>query len=125
MEDIRLRTGLGSILTRPELEARLRWISGGRYEWNVRLESAKKTHEPLLSAYIDFSNPGPIDLPNSLQYRFPVIGVGPWGNTEPLICLHPALADPQRHGLYFEGEELKCDYLEDFRRFWPRLREVI
>jgi hypothetical protein len=47
------------------------------------------------------------------------------GELKTLVCLHPSLADLVVQGLYFEGDKLQTDRLEDWYRFWPPLRRVL
>ena len=106
-----------------ELESRLKLISTNDKIW--RLSSVGITGDGEPHVEIKFSNPDLLDMPNDVSFRFPVVDVGPWGNPEPLVCLHASLACPASRGLYFEGPDLMYDGLEDFHRFWTPLRRVL
>ena len=64
-------------------------------------------------------------MPNQLCFRFPVLDRVPWRLGDPLVCLRASLADLRLHGLYFEGDALLRDDLEDFGRFWCPLMAAL
>ena len=117
------REGLGTILFISELRQRLEQLNINGHRWKVSLSSVGFA-EPIEWAEISFNNPTG-GLPNDVRYRFPVIEIGGDLFADQLVCLHPSLAEPLCHGLYFEGEELTENSMYDFERFWPQLKNVI
>jgi hypothetical protein len=128
MSAISLENGSGTIITLGELRAKLDLISEGQHQWTAQL--GRVTDEsgmgwPERCVLIWYTNPEFIDMPNEICFRFPAFHQVLGGESETLVCLHPSLADLIVKGLYFEGDELKWDSLEDFYRFWPPLRGVL
>jgi hypothetical protein len=120
--------GQGVIITFAELEAKLVYISEGQHEWTARLERVEDHAElgwPPICALVWFSNPGMIDMPNGICYRFPAFAGALCSDSDTLVCLHPSLMDVLARGLYFEGDKLMWDCMEDFGRFWEPLRKVL
>ena len=42
-----------------------------------------------------------------------------------LVCLHIYMRKPIREGLYFEGDELSGDFVEDWEKFWRPLEAAL
>lgn len=117
--------GCGIIVALPDLKDKLSAISHGLYQWRLVAEPETTGHGFISHVDIAFSNPEFVDMPNDVCFRFPVFDRGIWRSPELLVCMHPSLAEAQICGLYFEGDRLLNDNLEDFYRFWTPLREVL
>lgn len=118
--------GEGYLVSLADLRRRLRAISQGAQQWTVEI-----LQEPLLSckgelpfyALIGYTNPAMIDMPNYLSFLFP-LAVQPKvsrNETGTFVCLYPSGAIAIASGLYFEGDALKRDCLEDWILFWSPL----
>jgi hypothetical protein len=124
-----LETGYGVVITLGDLEAALSAINRGPHQWTARL--ARITDDrvvgwPPLCVQVWYTNPGPIDMPTQLCYRFPAFRHGLFEErSDTLVCIHASLMDPLVEGLYFEDDELKSDPVEDFGRFWDPLWEKL
>jgi hypothetical protein len=75
----------------------------------------------------------PNDL-NAISYTFPILrnlNFLPFGKQSPfgedglLVCLHIYMGKPIREGLYFEGDELSRDFVEDWEKFWRPLEAAL
>jgi|SRR6185437_10414081 len=119
--------GFGVILSLADLQTKLRTISNGAHQWTAELARCKPVQEGWTTFYAEiwYSNPSPRDMPNDLCYRFPAFRDRFWGDGESFVCLHPGLAVPVQQGLYFEGERLLGDCIQDFESFWPPIREAL
>jgi hypothetical protein len=118
------------IISLADLRRRLTAISHGAHQWAVEIVQ-KRLHsekgELQSYALIGYTNPAMIDMPNYLSFLFP-IAVQPKGSREEagtFVCLHPSEAIAVAYGLYFEGDFLKRDCLEDWILFWLPLRESL
>jgi hypothetical protein len=122
--------GDGYIVSLPDLRRRLRAISQGAHQWTIeivqkRLFPGKGELESY--ALIGYTNPVTLDMPNNLSFLFPIV-VQPNGSQQEagtFVCLHPSEAIDVAYGLYFEGDFLKRDCLEDWTLFWSPLVESL
>jgi hypothetical protein len=122
--------GEGYITSLADLRRRLTAISHGAHQWTVeivqkRLLSCKG--ELPFYALIGYTNPAMIDMPNYLSFLFP-LAVQPKGSRDEagiFVCLYPSEAIAIAYGLYFEKEDLKRDFLEDWILFWSPLGESL
>jgi hypothetical protein len=124
-----LESGYGVVITLGDLRTKLRVISSGAHQWTAHLARATDDRVigwPKLCVQVWYSNPGLVDMPTQLCYRFPAFPHDIIGDeSDSLVCVHASLMDPVAQGLYFEDDELKDDPLEDFGRFWEPLWEVL
>lgn len=119
--------GLGIIVSLEDLRKILTTLTTNEHRWEVTdsFTEGEFFVASNLSMDIWYSNPGLMDMPNELCYRFPALPPRSIGAGDTLICLHPSLIEPVVEGLYFEDDQLKADFMEDFRRFWVPLRMAI
>ena len=119
--------GFSVLMTVGDLQAKLATICSGAHLWSVELVNLEPGEEgsTRLYAHMWYSNPGTTDMPNQLCFGFPLLQDSFWLETESYVCLHPSLAVPVQAGLYFEGDRLLRDPLEDFDRFWAPIRKVL
>jgi hypothetical protein len=120
-------SGQGTIITLVDLQTKLGFISCGQHQWTARLARVAGEWQmayPQQCVEIWYTNPEFIDMPHQICFRFPAFHQVMGGESEALVCLHPSLADPIVQGLYFEGDELKADCMEDWYRFWPPLGKL-
>jgi hypothetical protein len=119
--------GYGVIVSMGDLHEKLGSISCGPRQWMAKLVRVKPREERLTAVYAEvwYSNPTSADMPAEICWRFPVFQIRVWRITESFVCLHPSLAIPVQEGLYFDGDRLLGDPLEDFFSFWPPLREAL
>lgn len=118
--------GFGAVLSLRDLQAKLRTMSSGPHQWTANLVHDERTSDRLTTSYVEiwYSNPGLMGMPNELCFAFPTF----YDADEPeaaLVCLHSALVEGIQMGLYFEGDQLLWDPLEDYERFWPPLRKAL
>jgi hypothetical protein len=118
--------GEGYITSLADLRRRLTAISHGAHQWTVeivqkRLLSCKG--ELPFYALIGYTNPVLANMPNSVSFLFPIaFDPEDWRDEAGIfICLHPSEAIDVAYGLYFEGDSLKRDCLEDWTLFWSPL----
>lgn len=117
----------GHILSLTTLRARLERISFGAHQWTALLVPyplADRHGQHHTYVAIGYSNPDIPHMPNMLCYLFPIVA-GSEEHGDPLICLHPTSAIPLTRGLYFEGDHLGADILEDWNRFWEPLAATL
>ena len=121
------KSGFGAIIEFDELQAKLQTLSDGRHQWIAKLVRDKPVEKGWTEFYAEvwFSNPGLKDMPNELCFRIPAFNVQFTDGGHCLVCVHPSLIVPVQEGLYFEGDRLLCDPLEDFENFWRPLRRVL
>jgi hypothetical protein len=93
-------SGQGTIITLVDLQTKLGFISCGQHQWTARLAR----------------------VAGEWQMAYPQQCVEIWYTNPEFI--DPSLADPIVQGLYFEGDELKADCMEDWYRFWPPLGKL-
>ena len=120
--------GQGTIITFADLETKLGLISHGQHRWTARLVRVSGESQmawPQKCVEIWYTNPEFIDIPNQICFHFPAFDQVIGGESEIMVCLHPSLAELVVQGLYFEGDKLKTDCLEDWYRFWPPLRILL
>jgi hypothetical protein len=120
--------GSAAIVTLGELKAKFELISHGKHEWTanlMRYREAPNVGWPHLCVHVWYSNPGLVDMPNQICFRFPAFDQALGYEEETLVCLHPSLADLIVHGFYPEGDKLMRGCLEDFDRFWTPLSEIL
>lgn len=74
-----------------------------------------------------YSNPDPTGLPNHLCFCLPLIvdRSDPASGLKLLACFAPESIVPLSKGLYWEDDELKHDFLEDWFRFWEPLKRCL
>jgi hypothetical protein len=109
------------------LSQHLAAMSHGLHQWGVVpvpgiFPSAEGS--PRSYALIGYSNPDPSWLINALCFVAPLIALGDGRTEEPdlIVALSPKLIDPITMGLYFEDDELKYDFLEDWDRVWSPIK---
>jgi hypothetical protein len=118
--------GEGYIVSLADLRRRLTAISHGAHQWTVKIVQERLCFgkgELQSYALINYTNPAMIDMPNYLSFLFP-LAVQPKGSQEEagtFVCLYPSEAIDVAYGLYFEGDSLKRDCLEDWTLFWSPL----
>jgi len=119
--------GYGVILSLADLREKLQTISSGPHQWSVELVQTKPAHKGWTTSHAEiwYTNPELTDMPNEICLSFPAFRDWFWGVEESFVCLHPGLAQTVQPGLYFEGERLLYDCIEDFERFWPPIREIL
>jgi hypothetical protein len=116
--------GVGFVVDLEELDAALDYISHDEHRWEAASDDSGLWGEERC-VIIRYSNPSGTDLPNEISFRFRCLSYDdPFGPIW-LVCLHPSLAEPVRGGLYFDGENLKSDFLEDWRRFWQPIKKAL
>ncbi len=116
--------GVGFTVDLEELDIVLGYISHDEHRWEAASDDSGLWGEERC-VIIRYSNPSGTGLPNEISFRFRCLCYDyPFGPIW-LVCLHLSLAEPVRGGLYFDGEDLKSDFLEDWRRFWPPIRKAL
>ena len=120
--------GEGYIVSLLDLRRRLASITHGAHQWTVeivqkRLLSGKGGLQSY--ALMGYTNPAMRDMPNHLAFLFPMAIrlERSTGEAAIFICLRPSEAIDVGYGLYFEGDVLKRDCLEDWILFWAPLRD--
>jgi hypothetical protein len=118
--------GEGYIVSLPDLRRRLTAISHGAHQWTVEIvQKCLHSGRGELQSYalIGYTNPAVIDMPNYLSFLFPMVAQpkGKGNEAAIFICLYPSEAIDVGYGLYFEGDTLKRDCLEDWILFWSPL----
>jgi hypothetical protein len=116
----------GYIISLADLRRRLRAISHGAHQWSVEIvQKLLPACKGELQSYalILYTNPVMLDMPNNLSFLFPIAAQPESKGNEAgtFICLHPSEAIDVGYGLYFEGDDLKRDCLEDWILFWSPL----
>jgi hypothetical protein len=102
-------------------------LTDGKLEYTVTCHD----EETVAISYQD----APDDL-NAISYTFPIFRnlnwlasvVGkqfPFGDDGLLVCLHIYVRKPIKEGLYFEGDELSKDFVEDWEKFWRPLEAAL
>lgn len=119
--------GLGIIVSLEDLRNILTALTTNEHRWEARVPVAEGEPSVASNLSIDiwYSNPGLVDMPNAICFRFPALRPRTIGPGDTFICLHPSLVEPVLEGLYFEGDQLKADFMEDYRRFWVPLRTAL
>jgi hypothetical protein len=74
---------------------------------------------------VSHSNPDPTGLPNHLCFCLPLFVDRSDRGLRLLACFAPESIVPLSKGLYFEGDMLKNDPLEDWCRFWVPLKRCL
>jgi hypothetical protein len=109
---------------------RINDLSCGAHQWvsvpvtGIYLSNENRSRLYLIVCY---SSPDPTGLPNYLCFCVPLfvdrsdLRSGP----KLLACFAPESVVPLSKGLYFEGDELKYDPLEDWCRFWKPLKRCL
>jgi hypothetical protein len=116
--------GPGFIVDLEELAVLLEYISHDEHRWEAVSDDTGLWGDDRC-VIIRYSNPSGTDIPNEISFRFRCLSyVYPFSPIW-LVCLHSSLAEPVRGGLYFDGEDLKGDFLEDWTRFWHPLRTAL
>jgi len=120
----------GYIISLADLRCRLTAISHGAHQWTVevvRKRSLSCKGELQSFALIGYTNPVMLGMPNYLSFLFPIVAQpeGKGNEVGTFICLHPSKATAVRYGLYFEGDAIKRDCLEDWTLFWLPVRESL
>ena len=119
----------GFVVSLADLRVRLAVISNGDHQW-VALPITKQFFiDGAWRSYImiGYTNPSLGSLPNHLCFLFPII-VEPEDRADDakrFICLHGSVAIVLSHGLYYEGDKVKEDVLEDWLAFWTPLAESL
>ena len=116
--------GAGFIIDLDELAALLDYASHDEHRWEAVTDDTGQWGEDRC-VIIRYSNPSGTDMPNEISFRFWCLSYDYPFFPIWLVCLHPSLAEPVRGGLYFEGEDLKGDFLEDWTRFWHPIRKAL
>lgn len=116
--------GVGFIVDLDELDAALDYISHDEHRWVVVSDDAELWGDERC-VIIRYSNPSGTALPNEISFRFRCLRYDYPFFPIQLVCLHPSLAEPVRGGLYFDGGDIKADFLEDWRRFWHPIRKAL
>src|ERR1700680_2836061 len=109
------------------LRAICKTLTHGNREYNVTCDD----EETVAISYQD----APDDL-NAISYTFPILRnlnllssvFGkqlPFGEDGLIVCLHIYMRKPIREGLYFEGDELSGDFVEDWEKFWRPLEAAL
>jgi hypothetical protein len=120
--------GEGYIVSLADLRRRLRAISQEAHQWTVEIVQKRLLScERELQSYalISYTNPVVIDMPNDLSFLFPIAGQpeGKENEAGTFVCMYPSEAVDVAYGLYFEGDAIKRDCLEDWTLFWLPVRE--
>jgi hypothetical protein len=128
MDNTSCENGQGTIITLADLETKLSLIGHRQHQWTARLARVAGESQmawPQQCVEIWYTNPEFIDMPNQICFHFPAFHQVMGGESETLVCLHPSLADLVVQGMYFEGDKLKTDCLEDWDRFWAPLQRLL
>ena len=119
----------GFILSLTELRQRLAAISWDEHQWALQPlpHDVPKNGRAQPYVMIGYTNPDLGELPNHLCFLFPIAlePIDPKDERRTLVCLHPSTAIVISHGLYFEGDQVKQDVLEDWRAFWTPLGQSL
>jgi hypothetical protein len=102
-------------------------LTDGNREYNVTCDD----EETVAISYQD----APDDL-NTISYTFPILRnlnllpsvfgkQSGFGEDGLIVCLHIYMRKPIRGGLYFEGDELSGDFVEDWEKFWRPLEAAL
>jgi hypothetical protein len=121
MSDFNIPSLSGYILDLRQLDEALLIISNGEHRW------WRPRTIPVTTDWIPIHYSNPLyggNLPNALVFQFPIL-------REPImffparettyVCLSPNLSRVVQRGFYFEGGEVKEDFLEDWEAFWQPL----
>ncbi len=108
---------------------RINDLSCGLHQWvsvpvtGIYLSSENRSRLYLIVCY---SNPY-FGLPNHLGFCLPLFvdRSDPRGGLKLLACFAPESIVPLSKGLYWDGDELKYDLLEDWCRFWGPLKRCL
>ena len=119
--------GFSIILEFGDLQAKLQTINDGPHQWIAKLVRDKPAEKGWTKFYAEvwYSNPGPKGMPNELGFRFPAFPVPIGDVMECLVCVHPSVMVPIQEGLYFDGDRLLRDPLEDFENVWRPMRKML
>jgi hypothetical protein len=109
---------------------RINDLSCGAHRWvSVPVTGVYLSNENRSRLYliVCHSNPDSTRLPNHLCFCLPLFvdRSDPKGGIKLLACFAPESIIPLSKGLYWEGDELKCDPLEDWWRFWEPLKRCL
>ncbi len=108
---------------------RIKDLSFGAHQWlsvpvtGICLSNENRSRLYLIVCY---SNPDPTGL-NHLSFCLPLFvdRSDPRVGVKLLACFAPESMVPLSRGLYWEGDELKYDFLEDWYRFWEPLKRSL
>jgi hypothetical protein len=106
-------------------------MSHGDEQWvGLPLAPSFATTDGEVQKYflVGYSNPDPTNLPNPLVYLVPIeLYQAPDGSQAKLLCSIGAdLIIPLSKGLYWSGDELRCDQQEDQARFCgPLMKQLV
>lgn len=116
--------GVGFVVDLEDLDAALDYISRDAHRWEAVSDDTGQCGD-YRSVIIRYSNPSGTDIPNEISFRFRCLSYNYPFFPIWLVCLHPSPAEPVRGGLCFDGEDLKGDFLEDWRRLWHPIRKAV
>jgi hypothetical protein len=109
---------------------RIKDLCFGTHQWiSVPVTGIYISNENRSRLYliVCYSNPDSTGIPNHLCFCLPLIvdRSDPGGGLKLLACFAPESIVPLSRGLYWEGDELKNDILEDWCRFWEQLKRCL
>jgi hypothetical protein len=107
---------------------RINDLSCGVHQWvSVPVTGIYLSNENRSRLYliVCHSNPDPTGLPNHLCFCLPLFVDRSDRGLRLLACFAPESIVPLSKGLYFEGDMLKNDPLEDWCRFWVPLKRCL
>jgi hypothetical protein len=110
--------GRGFVVNLEKLAVLLEYVSYDVHRWEMIGDDTGEWGDTQ-RIVVRYSNPGDPHLPNPINFRFPCLSDGNPLYPARLACIHASLAEPVLSGLYFDGERVKYDLLEDWGRFWP------
>lgn len=108
---------------------RINDLSCGAHQWvSVPVTGIYLSHENRSRLYliVCYNNCDPTGL-NHLSFCLPLFvdRSDPRAGVKLLACFAPESMVPLSKGLYWEGDELKHDFLEDWCRFWEPLKRSL
>src|SRR5260370_1205923 len=108
---------------------RIKDLSFGTHQWiSVPVTGIYISNENRSRLYliVCYSNPDSTGIPNHLCFCLPLIvdRSDPGGGLKLLACFAPESIVQLSKGLYWEGDELKYDILEDWCRFLGATKTV-
>jgi hypothetical protein len=107
---------------------RINDLSCGAHQWvSVPVTGIYVSGENRSRLYliVCHSNPDPTGLPNHLCFCLPLFVDRSDCGIKLFACFAPESMVPLSRGLYWEGDELKHDFLEDWCRFWEPLKRSL
>jgi hypothetical protein len=107
---------------------RINDLSCGTHQWvSVPVTGIYLSNENRSRLYLIVccSNPDPTGLPNHLCFCLPLFVDRSDRGLKLLACFAPGSIVPLSKALYFEGDMLKNDPLEDWCRFWGPLKRSL